>query len=67
MSLKNIDLKDVLASVIEVTESTLIKKYGVDIKYRNINEDILISGIGDKIAQVFHNLIDNALSFSSKG
>ena len=64
---ENIDLKDVLASVIEVTESTLIKKYGVDIKYRNINEDILISGIGDKIAQVFHNLIDNALSFSSKG
>ena len=64
---KNIDLKDVLASVIEVTESTLIKKYGVDIKFKMINEDILISGIGDKIAQVFHNLIDNALSFSSKG
>ena len=64
---KNIDLKDVLSSVIEVTESTLIKKYGVDIKFKMINEDILISGIGDKIAQVFHNLIDNALSFSSKG
>ena len=26
-----------------------------------------LNGIGDKIAQVFHNLIDNALSFSEKG
>ena len=62
-----IDLSDVLSSVIEVTESTIIKKYGVDIKYNIKDENIIINGIGDKIAQVFHNLIDNALSFSEKG
>ena len=62
-----IDVRDILKSVIEVTESTIIKKYGVDIEYEITKENIIINGIGDKIAQVFHNLIDNALSFSEKG
>ncbi len=53
--------------MIEVAESTTTRKHGVNIKY-NVSEDtIKINGIGDKIAQVFHNLIDNALSFSSEG
>ena len=62
-----IDVKDILKSVIEVTESTIIKKYGVNIEHEITKENIIINGIGDKIAQVFHNLIDNALSFSEKG
>ena len=37
-----IDLSDVLSSVIEVTESTIIKKYGVDIKYNIKDENIII-------------------------
>ncbi len=61
------DLRDILDSVIEVAESTTLRKHGVNIKY-NVSEDtIKINGIGDKIAQVFHNLIDNALSFSAEG
>ncbi len=61
------DLKDILDSVIEVAESTTLRKHGVNIKY-NVSEDsIKINGISDKIAQVFHNLIDNALSFSNRG
>ena len=62
-----IDVRDILKSVIEVTESTIIKKYGVNIEHEITKENIIINGIGDKIAQVFHNLIDNALSFSEKG
>ena len=62
-----IDVRDILKSVIEVTESTIIKKYDVNIEREITKENIIINGIGDKIAQVFHNLIDNALSFSEKG
>ena len=62
-----IDVRDILKSVIEVTESTIIKKYGVNIEHEITKENIIINGIADKIAQVFHNLIDNALSFSEKG
>jgi two-component system sensor histidine kinase ChvG len=62
-----IDLNDIIKSIIEVAESTTLKKYGININLRTKDEEIIILGIGDKIAQVFHNLIDNALSFSKEG
>ena len=67
----NID-NNVMNSIDGANALKLDEKFEINEKENNsffgdINEDILISGIGDKIAQVFHNLIDNALSFSSKG
>ena len=62
-----IDLNDIINSIIEVAESTTLKKYGININLKAKNEEIIIMGIADKIAQVFHNLIDNALSFSKEG
>ena len=62
-----IDLNDIINSIIEVAESTTLKKYGININLKAKNEEIIIMGIADKIAQVFHNLIDNALTFSKEG
>ena len=64
---KIIDLRDILHSIIEVAESALSKKLGVTINYKISEDEIRIEGIPDRIAQVFHNLVDNALSFSNKG
>ena len=62
-----IDLRDILHSVVEVAESALSKQLGVTINYKISEDEIRIEGIPDRIAQVFHNLVDNALSFSNKG
>jgi len=56
-----------LHSIVEVAESSLSKKLGVTINYKISEDEIRIEGIPDRIAQVFHNLVDNALSFSNKG
>jgi len=62
-----IDLNDIIKSIIEVAESTTLKKYRININFKAKDEEIIIMGIADKIAQVFYNLIDNALSFSKEG
>ena len=62
-----IDIKDVLKSVMEVTKTNITKRMNVDINLKLPKNKIETLGIGDRIAQVFYNLIDNALSFSKEG
>ena len=62
-----IDIRDVLESVMEVTKTNITKKMNVDINLKLPKNKIEILGIGDRIAQVFYNLVDNALSFSKEG
>ena len=61
---EKIDIRDVLNSVIEVTNTNISKKLKINIELNLPKEKIEVLGIGDRIAQVFYNLIDNALSFS---
>jgi two-component system sensor histidine kinase ChvG len=63
---EKIDIRDVLNSVIEVTNTNISKKFKINIELNLQKEKIEVLGIGDRIAQVFYNLIDNALSFSIK-
>ena len=62
-----IDIRDVLKSVMEVTKTNITKRMNVDINLKLPKNKIETLGIGDRIAQVFYNLIDNALSFSKEG
>ena len=62
-----IDIRDVLKSVMEVTKTNITKRMNVDINLKLPKNKIETLGIGDRIAQVFYNLLDNALSFSKEG
>ena len=62
-----IDIRDVLQSVMEVTRTNITKKIDIKINLKLPKNKIEVLGIGDRIAQVFYNLIDNAISFSKTG
>jgi len=62
-----IDIRDVLQSVMEVTRTNITKKIDIKINLKLPKNKIEVLGIGDRIAQVFYNLIDNAISFSKAG
>ena len=62
-----IDIRDVLKSVMEVTRTNITKKIDISINLKLPKNKIEVLGIGDRIAQVFYNLIDNAISFSKAG
>jgi two-component system sensor histidine kinase ChvG len=62
-----IDIRDVLQSVMEVTRTNITKKIDININLKLPKNKIEVLGIGDRIAQVFYNLIDNAISFSKAG
>ena len=62
-----IDIRDVLQSVMEVTRTNITKKIDININLKLPKNKIEVLGIGDRIAQVFYNLIDNAISFSKTG
>ena len=62
-----IDIRDVLESVMEVTQTNITKKINININLKLSKEKIEVMGIGDRIAQVFYNLVDNAISFSKEG
>ena len=62
-----IDIRDVLQSVMEVTRTNITKKIDIGINLKLPKNKIKVLGIGDRIAQVFYNLIDNAISFSRAG
>ena len=62
-----IDIRDVLKSVMEVTRTNITKKIDISINLKLPKNKIEVLGIGDRIAQVFYNLIDNAISFSRAG
>ena len=62
-----IDIRDVLQSVMEVTKTNITKKIDININLKLPENKIEVLGIGDRIAQVFYNLIDNAISFSKAG
>jgi len=62
-----IDIRDVLQSVMEVTRTNITKKIDIGINLKLPKNKIKVLGIGDRIAQVFYNLIDNAISFSKAG
>jgi len=64
---EKIDIRDVLESVVEVTRTNISKKLDIDVRLNIPKNEINILGIGDRIAQVFYNLVDNALSFSKSG
>ena len=44
-----------------------LKRLDIDVRLNIPKNEINILGIGDRIAQVFYNLVDNALSFSKSG
>jgi two-component system sensor histidine kinase ChvG len=62
-----IDIRDVLESVMEVTRTNITKKINIEINLKLPKNKIEVLGIGDRIAQVFYNLVDNAISFSKEG
>ena len=62
-----IDIRDVLESVMEVTQTNITKKINININLKLSKDKIEVMGIGDRIAQVFYNLVDNAISFSKEG
>ena len=51
----------------EVTRTNITKKINVKINLELPKNKIEVLGIGDRIAQVFYNLVDNAISFSKEG
>ena len=64
---EEIDIRDVLESVVEVTKTNISKKLEINVRLNIPKDEIKVLGIGDRIAQVFYNLVDNALSFSKPG
>jgi two-component system sensor histidine kinase ChvG len=64
---EKIDIRDVLESVVEVTKTNISKKFDIAVRLNIPKKEINVLGIGDRIAQVFYNLVDNALSFSRPG
>ena len=54
-----IDIRDVLESVMEVTRTNITKKINIEINLKLPKNKIEVLGIGDRIAQVFYNLVDN--------
>ena len=64
---EEIDIRDVLESVVEVTKTNISKKLEINVRLNTPKDEIKVLGIGDRIAQVFYNLVDNALSFSKPG
>ena len=58
-----IDIRDVLQSVMEVTRTNITKKIDININLKLPKNKIEVLGIGDRIAQVFYNLIDKSFKF----
>ena len=51
-----------MESVVEVTKTNISKKLEINVRLNIPKDEIKVLGIGDRIAQVFYNLVDNALS-----
>ena len=49
------------------TFTNISKKLEINVRLNIPKDEIKVLGIGDRIAQVFYNLVDNALSFSKPG
>ena len=49
------------------SQTNISKKLEINVRLNIPKDEIKVLGIGDRIAQVFYNLVDNALSFSKPG
>ena len=47
-----------MESVVEVTKTNISKKLEINVRLNIPKEEIKVLGIGDRIAQVFYNLVD---------
>ena len=54
---EEIDIRDVLESVVEVTKTNISKKLEINVRLNIPKDEIKVLGIGDRIAQVFYNLV----------
>ena len=61
-----IDLKSIVASVVDDFNNIYLEKRGIEIEVKidNLNHDFKILGIENRIEQILANLLDNAISFS---
>ena len=62
IEMKKINISNLLATLVDIRSSTINYK----INFLKYFEDVFVFGDENKIAQVFDNLIQNAVSFSNK-
>ena len=63
--MKNIDLEEVIKSVVDDFNNLYKLKRGINISYENDGKnEYHINGIENRIEQIVANLLDNAISFS---